>query len=50
MKIHAVFSIVLSMQSLYTFYSVAQFHAVSSEEFHFKMLSWPVRDVAIDVS
>ncbi len=46
MKIHAVFLIVLSIQSLYKSLSVTQFPVVSSEEFHFKMLSWPVRDVA----
>ncbi len=45
-KIHAVFFIVLSIKSLYWLWSVAQLPAVYSEEFHFKMLSWPVRDVA----
>ncbi len=38
-KIHAVFFIVLSIQDLHKFLSVTQFPAVSSEEFHFKMLS-----------
>ncbi len=34
----------LSIQSLYELLSVAQFPVVSSEKFHFKMLSCPVRD------
>ncbi len=38
------------MQSLYQFVRVAQYPAESSEEFHFKILSWPVRGVANYIS
>ncbi len=38
------------MQSVYQFLRVAQYPAESLGEFHFKMLSLPVRDVANYIS